>query len=323
MGASALPRFAAAQDLTPLTTALGWIPNAEYAGLWVALDKGYFADEGIEGLYTPGGPNAPGVLVQLAADQCDFAGADWIPLLEARARGNDFIVLGCNYPTSPAAIMSLSGNPVLTPEDIIGKRILSQMPADANTLNFVLTKAGLEPDQFELVPTGFSPEPLLAGDGDAYMAYATNQPITFENMDLAAGEDFHVTLFSDLGYTVPGAPLVAKRAFVEENRDLVVRYLRALTRGWVENGKDPSLGAKLAVDTYGADFGLDLHQQTRQSELGQPLVTAPGGKGPFWFDVSLVESTVAPVAATAGISEPVVAADLVDLGPLEEALASL
>ncbi|MGI3166873.1 ABC transporter substrate-binding protein [Pseudooceanicola sp. 200-1SW] len=323
LGASTLPLRAAAADLVPLTTALGWIPNAEYAGLWVALANGYFADEGIEGLYTPGGPNAPGVLVQLAADQCDFAGGDWIPFLEARARGNDFIVLGCNYPTSPAALMSLSGNPVLTPEDIVGKRILSQMPADANTLDFVLTKAGLEPGQYELVPTGFSPEPLLAGDGDAYMAYATNQPITFENMGMTAGEDFHVTLFSDLGYTVPGAPLVAKRAFVEENRDLVVHYLRALTRGWVENGKDPSQGARLAVETYGADFGLDLAQQTRQSELGQPLVTAPGGPGPFWFDTALIDSTVAPVAATAGIEAPVIAEEIVDLGPLEEALASL
>lgn len=323
LGATALPRLGAAQELVPLTTALGWIPNAEYAGLWMALENGYFAEEGIEGRYTPGGPNAPGVLVQLAADQCDFAGGDWIPFLEARARGNDFIVLGCNYPTSPSAIMSLSGNPVLTPEDIIGKRILSQMPADANTLNFVLEKAGLEQNQFELVPTGFSPEPLLAGDGDAYMAYATNQPITFEHMGLTEGEDFHVTLFSDLGYTVPGAPLVARRSFVEENRDLVVRYLRALTRGWVQNGKDPAEGAKLAVEKYGADFGLDLAQQTRQSELGQPLVTAPGGPGPFWFDVALVESSVAPVAAAAGIEAPIVASEIVDLGPLEEALASL
>ncbi|SLN55145.1 NMT1/THI5 like protein [Aquimixticola soesokkakensis] len=327
LAASAVPALsraqgAHAQGLTPLTTALGWIPNAEYAGLWVALERGYFAQEGIEGLYTPGGPNAPGVLVQLAAGQADFAGGDWVPLLEARARGNDFIVLGCNFPTSPAAIMSMGDAPVLTPADLVGKRILSQLPADANTLNFVLDKAGIAGD-FELVATGFSPEPLLAGDGDAYMAYATNQPITFENMGLVEGKDFHVTLFSDLGYTVPGAPIVASRAFVQENRALVVGYLRALLRGWIENGKDPAFGATLAVEKYGADFGLDLDQQIRQSTLGQPLISAKEGLGPFWFDPALVESVIAPVAAASGIEQPVLADELVDLTPLQEALASL
>lgn len=322
MGASLMPRLTSAQALTPMTYAMGWIPNVEYAGFWVALENGYFAEEGIEGLYTPGGPNAPGVLVRLAAGQAEIAGGDWMPLLEARARGNDFIVLGSAFPKSPAALMSMAANPVLKPEDLIGKRILNQMPADANTINFILENAGLDGD-YELVQTGFSPEPLLAGDGDAYMAFATNQPITFENMGLVEGKDFHVTLMADLGYDIPAGPFVASRKFVEENRDLVVRYLRALARGWIENGKDPSFAASLVTSKYGADFGLEQSQQVRQSELGQQLVTADDAPGPFWFDPNLVDTTVAAIAEASGIETPPRASEIVDLGPLEEALASL
>ena len=318
----AAPRLSFGQSLTPVTTALGWIPNAEYAGLWVAIENGYFADEGIDIQYSPGGPNAPGVLVQLAAGQADYAGGDWVPLFEAINRGNDFVVLGAAFPQSPAARMSMAGNPVTTPQQLVGKKILSQLPADKNTIDFVLEKAGL-PKDFELIPTGFSPEPLLAGDGDAYMAFATNQPITFEQMGLVEGKDFFVTLFSDLGYNVPAGPIVADRAYVEENHDLVVGYLRALARGWLENGKDPSLGARLAVEKFGADFGLNLEQTTRQSELEMPLITAPDAPGPFWFDATLVDTNCAPVAAAAGIENIPSAADIVDLGPLEEALKSL
>ena len=318
----ALPRLSLAQGLTPVTTALGWIPNAEYAGLWVALENGYFAEEGIDLSFSPGGPNAPGVLVRLAAGQADYAGADWMPLFETVNRENDFVVLGAAFPTSPGALMSMASNPILKPEDLVGKRILSQMPADQHTVDFVLKKAGL-PVDYELVPTGFSPEPLLAGDGDGYFAFATNQPVTVENMGLVEGKDFHTVLWRDLGYDVPAGPIVAKRKFVEENRDVVVRYLRALARGWIENGKDFAVGANLAATKYGADFGLDAAQQTRQNELGQPLVTLDGAPGPFWFDPQTLETNIKPLAVAAGMTDLPTAEQLIDLGPLEEALASL
>lgn len=321
-GGLALPRLALAQTLTPVSTGLGWIPNAEYAGLWVAIEKGYFAEEGIDISYTPGGPNAPGVLVRLAAGQADYAGADWVPLFETLSRENDFIVLGASFPTSPAALMSMAANPVLTPADLVGKRILSQMPADKNTVDFILTKAGL-PLEYELVPTGFSPEPLLAGDGDCYFAFATNQPVTFENMGLVNGTDFHVALMKDLGYDVPAGPIVAKRAYVAENRPLVVGYLRALLRGWIENGNDPAYGAELAATKYGVDFGLDVAQQTRQNELGQPLIVTEGAPGPFWFDPAILETNIKPVAEAAGMTDLPTADEIIDLGPLEEAIASL
>lgn len=317
-----IPGWSVAQAGTPVTTALGWIPNAEYAGLWIAIENGYFAEEGIDISYTPGGPNAPGVLVALAAGDANYAGADWIPLFEAMARGNDFVVLGAAFPTSPAALISMAAHPVKEPKDLVGARILNQMPADKNTVDFILTKAGL-PLDYTLVPTGFSPEPLVAGDGDAYFAFATNQPITLENMGLERDKDFFVTLMSDLGYSTPAGIIVADRKYVEENRPLVVGYLKALLRGWIENGKDPKVAAELIISKYGADFGLELAQQVRQNELGQPLIQAPGTPGPFWFDPAVVDTTIAEIAKASGIETIPASSEIVDLGPLEEAIAAI
>lgn len=320
--AMSVPGLSFGQTLAPVTTALGWVPNAEYAGLWIAIENGYFAEEGIDIHYTPGGPNAPGVLVSLSAGDAQYAGADWIPFLEATRQGNDFVVLGAAFPTSPAALLSLAAHPVREPKDLVGARILHQMPADKNTVDFILNKAGL-PLDYTLVPTGFSPEPLVAGDGDVYFAFATNQPITLENMGLKRDTDFFVTLLADLGYSTPAGIIVADRKYVAENRPLVVGYLRALLRGWIENGKDLAIAPKLIIDKYGADLGLDLAQQTRQNELGQPLIQAPGAPGPFWFDPTIVETMIAPVAQSAGIDSIPPADQIVDLGPLEEAIASL
>lgn len=320
--AMSIPGWAVSQTLASVTTALGWIPNAEYAGLWLAIENGYFAEEGIEISYTPGGPNAPGVLVSLSAGDAQYAGADWMPFLEAVQKGNDFVVLGAAFPISPAALLSLAAHPVREPKDLVGARILNQMPADKNTVDFILNKAGL-PLDYTLVPTGFSPEPLVAGDGDAYFAFATNQPITLENMGLKRDTDFFVTLMADLGYATPAGIIVADKKYVAENRPLVVGYLRALLRGWIENGKDPKVAAQLIVDKYGADFGLDLNQQIRQNELGQPLIQAPGAPGPFWFDPSVVQTTIAEIAKSSGFATIPPTEQIVDLGPLEEAIASL
>lgn len=322
LATAALPRLGRAESLAAVSLGMGWIPNVEYAGFWVALENGYFAEEGIDVGYTPGGPNAPGALVRLAAGQADYAGADWLPTFEAINRDNDLVVVASGFPISPAALMSMSNNPVLTPEDLVGKRILAQMPTDRHTVDFILSKAGL-PLDYELVMTGFSPEPLLAGDGDCYFAFATNQPATFEGMGLVNGEDFEVVLMKDLGYDVPAGPIVALRSYVEENRALVVGFLRALVRGWIKNGEDPAFAAQLVTTKYGADFGLDLAQQTRQNELGQPLIMAQGAPGPLWFDASLVETNIKPVAEAAGFENIPSSSDIVDLGPLEEALTSL
>ena len=320
--AMSIPGWAVSQTLTSVTTALGWIPNAEYAGLWIAIENGYFAEEGIEIHYTPGGPNAPGVLVSLSAGDAQYAGGDWIPFLEAVGKGNDFVVLGAAFPTSPAAIISLAKHPVKEPKDLVGIRILNQMPADKNTVDFILNKAGL-PLDYTLVPTGFSPEPLVAGDGDAYFAFATNQPITLENMGLKRDTDFFVTLMADLGYATPAGIIIADKKYVAENRPLVVGYLKALVRGWIENGKDPKVAAQLIVDKYGADFGLELAQQIRQNELGQPLIQTAGAPGPFWFDPAVVQTTIAAIAKSAGITTMPPTEQIVDLGPLEEALAAI
>jgi len=109
--ASILPARVWAQTMAPLTTAFGWISNVEYAGFWTALERGYFAEEGIDARYISGGPQAPDTLVSLAADNAQVSTANWLPILDAIAQGNDFVILGATWQRSPAAILSLAAKP--------------------------------------------------------------------------------------------------------------------------------------------------------------------------------------------------------------------
>ena len=102
------------------------------------------------------------------------------------------------------------------------------------------------------------------------MAFAVNQTITLEQMGMKKDKDFFFVSFDDLGFRSYGAILATTRAFLTANRSAVVAYVGALIKGWQENEKDPTVAAHLAVEKYGADFGLDLKQQIRQNELQIP-----------------------------------------------------
>jgi ABC-type nitrate/sulfonate/bicarbonate transport system substrate-binding protein len=123
--AALLPRPAAAQARMRMTMALNWIPNVPFAGLWIALERGDFAAEGVEARFTPGGPNAPDSLVALAAGNAQLSIANWLPFLDAVARGNDFVIIGATYARSPGALCSMARRPVREPRDLVGATVLA------------------------------------------------------------------------------------------------------------------------------------------------------------------------------------------------------
>jgi len=319
LAALGLPARAAEQQV--LTTGFGWIANVEHAHFWRALDAGIFAEAGIDARFLAGGPGLPNPLVSLSAGQIDIAFSDWVSVAGAVAKGNDFAIIGCNFPVSPSAFLSLAKTPVKTAADLVGKRILLSNPANKSIVDTVLTNAGL-PTEYEVVPTGFSPEPLLNGDGDVYLCFATNQPLILEGMGMKADQDFFVTLLNDLGYRVPASTIAVPRTLIETKRDLLVSYLRALLKGYELNKQDPAVAAKLVVEKYGADYGLDVAQQTRQNETQIPLMAYPGLTGPLLVDLELVRPSLVAAAAAAGIENAPEADKVFDLSLAQDALKS-
>ena len=190
--------------------------------------------------------------------------------------------------------------PILESKDIVGAKILAEAPNDKTAIDATLALAGL-PNDWTWVPTGFSPEPLLAGDGDAFTAFSTNQPITLEKMGLKPGDDFHFVFFDDLGFRTYGSIIVTTRSFLENNREAVVGYMRGLIDGWAMNKEDPTVAPRLVVEKYGADLGLDLDQQIRQNELQIPLTQyAEPDKLPLSLDRELIEGRMYTAARATG-----------------------
>jgi ABC-type nitrate/sulfonate/bicarbonate transport system substrate-binding protein len=302
-----------------VSVGMGWIKNVEYAGSWLAIENGYYADQGIEPDYQQGGPNAPASPVAVASGDAQIGvAAGMMSLLDAINEGNDFVIFGTQYQVSPGAVLSLAKKPVKTPQDFDGITFLGQEGVDV-TIDAVLKIAGL-PKNYTFVIAGFTPDPLIEGQGDAYSCFLVNQPITLETQGLKEGTDFIVTTWADLGIPSYANLFFSERAYLEENRDAIVRYMRATIMGWEANAKDPATGAKLAVDKYGADLGLDITQQTRQNELQIPLMESEltTSSGLFRIDSELWEGKMKDAYLASGREKMPAAADVLDLTILDD-----
>ncbi|WP_052666019.1 ABC transporter substrate-binding protein [Nitriliruptor alkaliphilus] len=304
-----------------LTVSLGWIKNVEFAGMWLGLDRGYYADNGIDLTVLPGGPQGSEPVVSVLSGESQIGIQSALgSVMEAISQDNDLVIFGAMFQDGVAGVVSLADNPIRTPEDLVGIRFLGQEGIDT-FIDAVFELNGLD-GTYEFIPAGFSPQPLVDGDGEAYSAFLTNQPITLEvDYGMVSGQDYFTVTWGELGLPAYADLFFATREWLDANRDLAVRFMRATLRGWEENATDPEAAARLAVEKYGVDLGLDLAQQIRQNELQTDLMVSDATKdhGLLWVDTEWVVGPVAEGLRAAGFSVPDDIASHIDMSILTEA----
>lgn len=272
--------MAAAQELTKIDLRLGFIHNVQNGDLYLAIDRGIFEKNGLEINIIPGGPGAPNSLAELAADNVQIAMGAWNPFVGALDKGNDFVMIATLFQSSPLGVISLTSDPIHTAQDMVGAKILAQGRAAETAVGVTMSLNELDPASVEFVPTGFSPEPLLAGDGKGYTAFATNQRVALDVMGLVQGKDYEFHTLDELGNSSIASTLTVKREYLENNRDVLVKFMASLIEANAINVADLSAAAKLAVEVFGVDFGLNMAQELKQNEVLVDFVR-PGGDPDF------------------------------------------
>jgi ABC-type nitrate/sulfonate/bicarbonate transport system substrate-binding protein len=246
-----------------------WLKTVAFGGWWAGIENGYFAEEGIDLNVIPGGPN-------LDVQQVVAGGG--VPIGEGITdriiRGKieqdiPFVIIGCLYQKTPAVFMSLGENNWTKPEDLVGKRI-GTTNEGVPLIEALLTKAGLPAKDWEFVPTGFDPSPLVQGDVDFFQGFRTDQGVSLE----LQGIDMNYITYDQFGFDPYDAPIFVLEEALQNERDLLVRFMRATIKGWEWVVAHPEEAAELTVEKYGTDE-LDLEQQKLESKFQVDDVTSP------------------------------------------------
>jgi ABC-type nitrate/sulfonate/bicarbonate transport system substrate-binding protein len=308
-GAAGLLRPRPAHAQTAVSLQLSWLHSAQFAGSYIALDRGWWSGRGLEVSLLPGGPNAPveppvvagSALVGISA--ADYTAA-------AVEQGAPFRILGVAMQKNPFVIASLPANPVNEPADLVGKRIGMAL-ANTPVLQALCALNGVDIDGIEVVPTQYSAQPLLAGEVDCLLCWETDLPVAMAMQ----GVESVTMLMADFGYSVHSQTYIATDDSLANRREELVALMAGEVRGWAAYREDTDAAAELTLAMH-PDAGLDLETQKLQAARQVPLMfsdlTDANGFG-WWTD-----DTVAANIETLGLLGRTVTPDLWDRSILEE-----
>ncbi len=250
---------------------LSWQKNIEFAGEYWALENGYYE---AEGLGTPelltGGGAGTGVETGLTSNKV------WIgmtaPQLTAPVilQGAALMTVAATFQKNPFCIVSSAESPILSPEEMKGKKIGVQA-SNENVFAALLTANGMTESDVQKITVQYDPTPLTTGDVDGWVSYVTNEPITLE----ASGFPNANFLFADFNLPLVAETLVVRQETIDNERDKVKAFLKADIQGWYDAVADPAGSARLAVTKYGADLGLEEGEQTKEAIAQNGLVVSP------------------------------------------------
>ena len=300
---------AGARAATPATLQLSWLHSVQFAGSYIAQARGYWAEDGLDVTLAPGGPNAPveppvvsgRALVGVSA--ADYTAA-------AVAQGAPFRIIGVAMQKNPFAVASLPENPVETPQDLPGKRIgmaLANMPV----LEALCTLNGVDIDRIEIVPTQYSAAPLLAGEVDCLLCWATDLPVAMA----VQGVESVTMLMADHGYALQSQTYIATDESLATRRAELVGLMRGETRGWAAYRADLDAAVATTLEMH-PDANLDPRAQRMQAERQVPLMFSDltEARGFGWFSEATVDGTIETLAVLGHDVSP----DLWDRSILEE-----
>ncbi|WP_166347437.1 ABC transporter substrate-binding protein [Phytoactinopolyspora limicola] len=270
---------------------LAWIPNVEYAGFFVAADHGLYTESGVEPNFLPGGPNSS--VIPLISSNQALIGIEAIPenVANAIGSGSNLKIVGAMFQRSPECWVSLASDPILEPTDIEGKRLGITL-AGKNTALVFMRENGVDPAKVELVPIQFDPAPLVAGEIDALWGLASNQPVSLQ----LRGHETAVMPLADFGFNrMQNVLFVTEETLADEAKSGTVRsFLKASQEGWQAALRDPAGAARITVEEYGADLGLDVDEQTMSLEAVRPFIERDAGDDhpQFWMSDELIQETI-------------------------------
>jgi NitT/TauT family transport system substrate-binding protein len=229
-GCAAVPTAAPTQDpaaADKIRLPVGYIPNVQFAPLYVAMEKGYFRDAGID-LTIDYSYETDGVAL-VGANQLQFSVASGEQVLLGRAQGLPIVYTLGWYQKYPVGIVAKTDQNIKSPADLKGKKIGIPMLSGASYVGFrALLEAGkLKESDVTLDVVGFNQvEALTSGQEQAVVIYVANEPSQL------SAQKIPYDLIQTADYIdLVGNGLITNETTLKQNPDLVKRMSKALLHG--------------------------------------------------------------------------------------------
>jgi len=236
-----------------LSLALDWYPNSNHAGIYSAIDEGFFDEEGIKlSVYTPSDPTA--IISSVASGRDDFGLSYHPDILQAQSAGLEIVsVLSISqHPLN--SIMTLKKSSIKNPSDLKGKVVgYPGIPSNKAMLETVLSSQNININDVETVDVGFElVKALVSGSVDAIIgAYWTHESIVMElqgyEIEIMRLEEWGVPDYYEL-------ILITNKSFLEENKSEVEKVVNSFKKGYEFSIRNPQESITSLISIVGEEI---------------------------------------------------------------------
>jgi len=245
------------------TLALNWFPVGDHAAYWVAKEKGYFAEKGLD-VSIENSKGSGDSIAKVDTGRADIGLADAAVVIGSRARGTTVKVVGIIFDRTPMNFFSTAESPITEPSQLPGKTV-GAPPGDSQRLVWpAFARAnGLDPNAITWVNIEPSAKYAALGEGrvDAVSDYTTGLPLA----EKAVGKGNAATLnWADYGFELYAMSLMTSEAVIEERPEALRNFLEAAYKGWQDVMNDPDEAMEIykkavpEIDVVALRENLDL-----------------------------------------------------------------
>jgi len=302
-GAMSLAAFQA-MAADKVTLQLKWVTQAQFAGYYVAKDKGFYEEEGLDVEIKPGGPDIapPQVIAGGGADVI----VEWMPAaLATRERGVPLVNIAQPYKSSGMMLTCLKSTGITGPEDFKGRTLGVWFFGNEYPFMNWMNKLGISTqggaDGVNVLKQGFNVDPLLQKQADCISVMTYNE--YWQVIDAGIKEDELVTFkYEDQGVATLEDGLwvleqnLADEAFV----DKMARFVKASMKGWKYAEENPDEAAEIVLENDETGAQQEHHQKRMAREVAKLTAGSNGTLDPADY-----ERTVETLLT--GGDEPVIA----------------
>ena len=263
----------AAQAADKVTLQLKWVTQAQFAGYYVAKDKGFYEAEEIDIEIKPGGPDIAPAQV-LAGGGADVV-LDWMPsALATREKGLALVNIAQPFKSSGMMLTCRKDSGITSPADFKGKTLGVWFFGNEYPFLSWMSKLGIKTDGSEdgvtVLKQGFNVDPILQKQAACVSTMTYNEYWQIIDAGLSA-DDLITFKYEDEGV----ATLEDGIYVLEDNlkdaafKDKMVRFVRASMKGWKYAEENPDEAAEIVLENDASGAQTEKHQKRMMGEIAK------------------------------------------------------
>ncbi|WP_186390207.1 ABC transporter substrate-binding protein [Stappia sp. TSB10P1A] len=265
--------FGPAQAADDVTLQLKWVTQGQFAGYYVAKDKGFYEEEGLNVTIKPGGPDIapPQVIAGGGADVI----IDWMPAaLASRERGVPLVNIAQPFKASGMMLTCLKETGITKPEDFRGRTLGVWFFGNEYPFLSWMSKLGIPtdggPNGVTVLKQGFNVDPLLQKQADCISTMTYNE--YWQVIDAGIAES-DLVVFK---YEEQGVATLEDGLYVMEDKlsdpafvDKMARFVRATMKGWDYARENPDEAAEIVLENDATGAQTENHQKRMVREINK------------------------------------------------------